>query len=171
MRMLFVQSLRRALPALLTACALSACGPSESQNGSAVFTNTLTVSPASLAVQVPADPNTPPSTTPCTSNVPQSQIVTPVQIVVRDDRGTPLGNVDISVFLDFAPGTTSGLPTTFLVDGGAQVGVPYGTQTDDDGSKTVGVGFLIAPGCEYAGSLTVTSGVLSAQTAFSVTAQ
>ncbi len=168
--MLFVQSLRKGLLALLAAGALSACGPNESQNGSAVFTDSLTISPSSISVAVPADPLMDPN--PCVNN-PQSLITMPVVIIVRNEQGVPLGNVDIDIFLDLAPGTVfgAGVPVTTLIDGGVQVGVPYSTNTDDDGSKTVSIGFTIANGCAYAGSLTVTSATLFQQTAFDVTTQ
>lgn len=170
MKMLLLQSLRKGLPVLLAAFALSACGPSESQDGPGVFTDNLSTSPASVAVQVPADPANDPD--PCLNNPPQSLVTVPVLIIVRNEQGVPLGNVDIDIFLDFAPGSIfGGIPLTTLIDGGAQVAVPYSTTTDDDGSKTVSIGFLVANGCTYAGSLTVTSATLFAQTTFDVTAQ
>lgn len=172
--MLFAQSLRKGLPALLIALALSACGPSETQNGSpAYFQWNVTSSPSSISVAVPADPNMPPSTMPCDDpvNNPQSLVTIPVTVVVTDDRGIPRGDVEITIFVDFAPGTIFGAaPLTALFDG-AQVAVPYTTTTDDIGAKTVAIGFLVAPGCAYAGSLTVTSGILGAQTSFDVTVQ
>ena len=170
MTMLFLQNLRKGLPALLTALALSACGPSETQNGApANFEWNLSASPSSISVGVPADPAMDPN--PCVNN-PQSLITIPVTAVITDDRGVPRGDTEVTYFVDFAPGTVfgAGIPLTVLIDG-AQVAVPYTTTTDDVGSKTVYIGFTVANGCAYSGSLTVTSGVLFAQTTFDVSIQ
>lgn len=170
MRMLFVHSLRKGLPALLTALTLSACGPSETQNGApANFEWNLRASPSSISVGVPPDPLMDPD--PCVNN-PQSLVTIPVTVVITDDRGVPRGDTEITIFVDFAPGTIfgAGIPLTVLIDG-AQVTVPYTTTTDNVGSKTVFIGFTVANGCTYAGSVTVTSGVLFAQTTFDVTVQ
>ncbi len=173
MRKLFVHGLCKGLPALLIAFALTACGPEQSQSGSAVVTDALTISPSSMSLAVPADTAVPPSATPCASN-PGSLPQFPVLIIVKDDQGRPLGNADINVILDFAPGTSQfALANTFLFDGNLTTPVadPYSTTTDDDGTKLLYVGLFAAPGCAYAGALTVISGPLFQQMAFDVTTQ
>jgi hypothetical protein len=172
MRMLFVESLRKGLPSLLMACTLTACGPSETQNGPAFFTGSITVSPPSFTLSVGADMGTPPSPTPCVSN-PASFPVFPFLITVLDERGQPVGNADIDIILGLAANTFGGFTTLIDGDNGDTVSdigdrVPYSTTTDDFGNKLMFIQFLSAAGCEYGASMTVTSASLFASMDYTV---
>lgn len=167
MRMLFVQTLRRGLSALLLAATLTACGPDQSQSGPATFDGSLTVSPPSVAIVVGAGAG-------CNmSRVDQRDYV----ISVFDARGFPVGNADIGISLDYSGNTTvTGVVATELIDGdsGAVVSnagnpVPYKTQTDDSGNKSMKVRFDTSQGCTYTGQMTVVSGSLFEVSDFSLT--
>jgi hypothetical protein len=159
--MLSVQGLRKGLPALLIACALSACGPNESQNGQLVSDGSIVISPPTLDIDL-SDPTGMATCTPGTD-----ASLFPIVISTFDSRGFLLGNVDISVVLSFAPNTSTQVAMTLFDENNVEVTsatspIPYETTTDSSGNTTGTKRlFLLADtsiACSYTSFLTVISG-------------
>lgn len=155
---LFPNGIRKRLLPIIMASALAACGAEDSQDGPATSEGSLVINPSSTTFGVG---------TGASCNGSDVRLVTYV-ISTFDAQGRPLGNADIAISLDFAANTTLiGPVVTALLDGdsGATVSalgspVPYETQTDKVGNKTMFVIYDTSPGCSYNGSMTVASGSL-----------
>lgn len=158
MQTLFGKRIRTHLLPVVVACALTACSAEDSQDGPATSEGSLVINPSSTTFGVGAGAG---------CNGSDSRLVTYV-ISTFDAQGRPLGNADIAISLDFAANTTLiGPVVTALLDGdsGATVSalgspVPYETQTDKVGNKTMFVIYDTSLGCTYNGGMTVASGSL-----------
>ncbi len=170
MRIFVVESLRKGLPALLTALALSACGPDISQDGPVASDGSVVVSPTTLAL----DLSDPAGMAVCAPG--SSSAIFPVIVTTFDARGFPLGNADITLQLDFSPSTVfvGGVAMAVLDSTGTTLlttpgGSPsFSTQTEDDGTARFQLLADTSTACSYTGSLTVNSG--SVVTSMQVTA-
>lgn len=92
-------------------------------------------------------------------------------ITVKDSAGNPLNNVDLTVFLDLAAGSTSITPVMELYDNGAPVTSPYKTKTEASGTKAVTVRMWSGCSLAYKGSLHAYSGSAYGSAALEVKAE
>jgi hypothetical protein len=158
MHTLFGKRIRARLLPLIMALALTACESSTSQDGPAPSEGSLVVDPISTTFGVGMGVG-------CDGSDVRFVLY---NISAFDAQGRPLGNADIDISIDFAGNTTLvGPVVTLLQDGdtGATVSnpgdpVPYRTETDDIGNKTMFVVYETSAGCTYNGSMTVVSGSL-----------
>lgn len=130
-------------------------------------TGSIVISPSSTNILVGAGPG-------CLGM--PNHVAGPYLISTFDALGRPLGNADIRITLEHAGNTTLvGPVVTALVDADSGVivsdiadPVPYQTQTDELGNKTMFVIYELTPGCTYNGNMTVVSGGVLVQMNFTI---
>ncbi len=136
-----VHSLRKTLGSIALALGLVACGDISEHDGPVPPDGSIVIAPSALTV------TTVTGGVDCTDNVVIQRLV---QVSTFDQSGLPRGNVDITLFIDFADIGITGI---------GAIGVPGGsTTTDDEGNALFLIFLNVSTNCEYAGSLTVSSG-------------
>ncbi|GMR19487.1 MAG: hypothetical protein BMS9Abin36_0082 [Gammaproteobacteria bacterium] len=94
---------------------------------------------------------------------------TPINISILDQDNNPLGKIELTINLSFAPNSSSpGLLVMELYDdangdgrGDVLVEVPFVDETEEDGIKRVVVRLYAGCGLSYSGQLGADSGIIS----------
>jgi hypothetical protein len=138
---------------------LSACGGGGGND--APFNATITVDPTSISVSfLDTDPLS------CTN-------VSSIMIVVKNDKGIPLRDVDLDIFYPFAtpaPGAVVQLYDGDPGHGAAAKDSPLSVTTDENGAYTLFFEYCGGAGIEYKEDFRISSGSLSEAVTFEVTA-